>query len=207
MSLLGRFNGWILDVTKGGLNKVHGGRKQRLLGDLTGTVVELGAGTGANFGYYRSDLDLVVIEPNTDFHERLRRSAVEHGRDIEIRTLSGEQLDFPDASVDTIVATLVMCTVDDPAAVAAEIKRVLKPGGRFIFIDHVAAPADTMMRRVQNLVSLPHRTLFEGCRPNRETEATLISAGFELKDMERFRTPLMTGYTRSHIAGIARKPN
>ncbi|MFV2040164.1 MAG: class I SAM-dependent methyltransferase, partial [Acidimicrobiales bacterium] len=195
--------GVLLDASKSYMDKLHGERKTRMLSELTGTVVELGAGTGANFDYYADDVEIIAVEPNEHFHTRLRANAAKAGRTIEIRTLRGEALDLPDNVADAVVATLVLCSVDDPAQVLSEIKRILKPGGRFVFIDHVAAEPGTTRRKAQDRVERPHRWMFDGCYPNRDTEQWLSDAGFNLDDLERFEAGPKMFYIREHIAGSA----
>lgn len=203
MTLRSRVQGCLLDATKGQVNRVLGDHKSRFLGDLSGTVVELGAGTGANWDYYPPDVTIIAVEPNEAFHERLRRSAADAGRTVEIRTLRGEALDLPDDAADAVVATLVLCSVDNPPAVLAEIRRVLRPGGRFVFVEHVAAPSGTGRRRYQDIVAGPHRWVTEGCRTNLRTEQLIREAGFELAEIDRFEHGPPFIYIRDYIAGVA----
>lgn len=200
-NLRSRMHAVLLDASKSYMDKLHGGRKTAMLGELTGTVVELGAGTGANFDYYADNVEIVAVEPNEHFHDRLRANATKAGRTIEIRTLRGEKLGLPDNTADAVVATLVLCSVEDPAQVLNEIKRILKPGGRFVFIDHVGAEPGSPRRRVQDRVARPHRWMFEGCHTNRNTEQLLSDAGFDLDTMEHFNAGSKRFYIYEHIAG------
>ncbi|MDE0801680.1 MAG: class I SAM-dependent methyltransferase, partial [Acidimicrobiales bacterium] len=107
----------------------HGDQLTEVIGGMRGTVVEIGPGAGPNMRYYAPGTSVIAVEPNPNMHAPLRASAAEHGVDLEIRTVQGERIDVDDASVDGVVGTLVLCGVDDPAAVVAEVRRILKPGG------------------------------------------------------------------------------
>ena len=110
------------------VHDVLGDRKAALFADLPGTVVELGAGTGANMRYYPAGTRLIAVEPNPPMHGPLRDAASRHGVDLEIRAVGAEDTGLADGSIDAVVSTLVLCTVDDPAAVVAEVRRILRPG-------------------------------------------------------------------------------
>lgn len=199
----GRFHAWFLSATEDALEKIHGERKRALFADLAGTVVELGPGTGANCRHFPAGCSVIGIEPNVRMHEPLRESARRHGVDFEIRGLRGEQLDLASESADAVVCTLVLCSVDEPESVLAEVHRVLKPGGRFVFIEHVAADPGSWLRRIQDVVQPPWTWCFEGCRPNRETAATLERAGFSKVELEAFRIRSPFFHVAPHIAGVA----
>lgn len=178
-------------------------RKRRLLGELTGTVIEIGAGTGANLSFFQAGVRWVGVDPNP----ATRRSVTEKARrlsiDAQIIEACAEELPFESACADAVVSTLVLCGVPDQGAVLAEILRVLKPGGRFVFLEHVAAEPGTATRRRQRLVRPVWSLLADGCRPDRETWRAIESAGFARVDYERFRLPLPIA--GPHIAGIATK--
>lgn len=185
------------------MHRLYGERKRRLFGALPGTVVELGAGTGANFRYYPPATRVLAVEPDTAKHPALTRHARRHALQLEIVAAGAETLPWADASVDLVVGTLVLCTVDDPAAVVGEIVRVLRPGGRFVFVEHVAASPASGLRRLQDLLERPWCRLFGGCRPNRETWRLLESAGFAQLQLERFRIGWALLPVRPHVAGVA----
>ncbi len=199
----GRFHAWFLSATEEGMHRLYGARKRKLFASLPGSIVEVGAGTGANCRYYESGTSLIAVEPNLRMHERLAANAQHRGVDVEIRGLKGERLDLPSQSADAVVCTLVLCSVDNPAAVVSEIMRVLKPGGRYVFLEHVAAPAGTALRTLQNALQRPWTWWFEGCRPNRETESTLREAGFSALEIDHFRVRSPFVHCAPQIAGVA----
>lgn len=179
-------------------------QKRALFADLHGDVVEIGPGTGANLAYYAPDVRWIGIEPNPYMHPYLRREAERLGHpEWVVRTGSAEKLDLPDASVDALVSTLVLCSVADQRATLAEIRRVLRPGGRFLFIEHVAAPRGTWQRRWQDLIQPLWTPLVDGCHPNRETGSSLLAAGFAQVEMQPFTidAPIVA----PHIVGMAVK--
>ena len=198
-----RFHAWFLETAKGTIDRIHHERKQRLLGSLSGTVVEIGAGTGANFDYFPSNCRLIAAEPNPAMRRRLTTRVVDEGLDVDIRGARGEQLDLDDNTADAVVSTLVLCSVDNVPEVLAEITRVLKPGGRFIFLEHVAAKPDTLVHRVQTTLHRPHEWVFEGCQTNRDLETELTSAGFAFESIERFSVRSPLPQVSPHIAGSA----
>lgn len=202
-----RLRSWIegkaLDSCAKSVHELHGDRIRATIGSMTGTVVEIGPGTGVNMQFYADGVRVVAIEPNPNMHPVLRTRAEEHGVDLEIRTVRGETIDVDDASADHVVGTLVLCGVDDPAAVVAEIRRILKPGGTYFFLEHVAAEPGTMVRRVQDLVFRPHRWFANGCETNRDTAAVIDAAGFGSVDHDLVDPGLSGAYIRPHLVGVA----
>jgi ubiquinone/menaquinone biosynthesis C-methylase UbiE len=199
----GRFNSWFLDLASGDAHRKLGAVRQQVLSNLSGSVVDVGAGNGPMLRYLRPGVTVHAVEPNPYFHRRLRRTAQELGIELVLHTEPGERIDLPDNSVDAAMTSWVLCTVADPAAVLSEVRRVLKPGGRFAFTEHVGAPAGSAVRRVQNLVFRPWRWLFEGCHTNRDIADVIFAAGFssvELRDVV-MATPFVP--MRSQIAGVA----
>jgi len=178
-------------------------RKRALLGDLSGDVLEIGPGTGVNLPYYPSGIRWIGIEPNPFMHPYLKRQAEQLGMQVEIREGRAERLDVPDHSMDAVVSTLVLCSVQVVPGALGEILRVLKPGGRFVFIEHVAAPPGMWLRRVQRWVRPVSRALADGCCPDRETWVAIEKGGFEHLILEHFCVPIPI--TSPHIAGSATK--
>jgi SAM-dependent methyltransferase len=197
------FEAKILDSSAGRMHAQHGRRKADVIGAMTGTVVEIGPGTGVNMRYYAPGVHVIAIEPNPTMHTRLRQRAAEHGVDLEVRALRGEGIDVDDASSDGVVGTLVLCGVDDPHRVVGEVHRVLKPGGTFFFLEHVVAPTGTITRRVQQVVKRPHRWLFNGCEVDRNTTAVLHDAGFAQIEIDAVDIGIAGMYARHHIVGTA----
>lgn len=179
--------------------------KPKLLGTLEGKVIEIGPGSGVNLKYYQDNIHWTGIEPNTFLHQRIGQRASGLGIPTRLLTATAERLDLPDGSVDAVVGTLVLCSVDDQARALSEVLRVLKPGGRYAFIEHVAAPLGTRTRRIQETWTPILRRLPGGCSPNRETPLVIERAGFGAVADERFELPTSFGIALPHIAGTATK--
>jgi SAM-dependent methyltransferase len=178
-------------------------RKRALLGELHGDVLEIGPGTGVNLAYYPRGINWIGIEPNPFMHPSLKREAERLGLRIEIRSGSAEQLEVEDGSVDWVVSTLVLCSVSDLWRSLGEIRRVLRPGGRFVFLEHVAAPSGSGLRRLQRWVRPISKVLADGCCPDREIWIALERGGFGFLRYDRFRVPIPIA--SPHIAGVAAK--
>jgi SAM-dependent methyltransferase len=164
-------------------------------------VLEIGPGTGSNLAYFAPGIRWLGIEPNPHMERYLTREAERLGRAIEVRGGTAERLDLMDASVDAVVSTLVLCSVADQVRALAEVRRVLKPGGRFVFLEHVAAPRGSWLRRAQRAVRPIWRLLGDGCFPDRETWQAIARAGFAEVRLDRFRLPLPI--MAPHIGGWA----
>ena len=183
----GPFNAWLLDALDGYMHRKYGPLKARLFGTVPATVVDLGAGSGANFRYFPPGTLVVAVEPSIHMHARLQRKAKQHGLALELHEAGGETLALPDASIDLVCSSLVLCTVPDPPRVAAEVRRVLRPGGRFVTIEHVAAPSGSGIAALQRAVRRPWRWMFEGCELCNHTTEVLRGAGFREVRIEPFR--------------------
>lgn len=184
-------------------------RKQALLGNLHGAVLEIGPGTGPNLRYYPSDVRWTGVEPNPFMYPHLLQAlqALDWTQDrykIVSGDLHSSRLPVDDESVDAVVGTLVLCSVTNPDESLREIIRVLKPGGKFVFIEHVAAQRRTGLRTIQNLIQPVWSFAGGGCHPNRETWETISRAGFAQVSLEHFHFP-EGGLAGPHIAGIAIK--
>lgn len=198
-----RFNAWFFDAFAGFIDLFIGGVKRPLLADLPPVVVELGAGAGANLKYMEAGTRLIAVEPNPYMHDRLRRRARRHGVEIEIVPSMGEAIALEDDTADLVLVSLVLCTVRQPDRVLDEVRRILRPGGRFLFVEHVAASKGTWRHRLQRAVRRPWRYVFEGCEPDRCTGRTIRSAGFESVDLTDhvMRSPFVPANTL--VAGVA----
>lgn len=169
---------------------------------LAATVVELGSGAGANLRYLPRGIRLIAIEPNVRMHPALRRRAVERGVELDLRGLRGEELDIPTGSVDLVFSSLVLCSVERPEQVIAEVRRILKPGGRFACVEHVVAPEGSPTHAIQQLIRRPWKWLFEGCELCRDTAATLRSSGFSRVDVQSLVLPTIFIPIRHQIAAM-----
>ena len=166
-------------------------------------VVELGSGVGANLRYLRPGATLVAIEPNPHMHPRLRAARDRTGVHLELHDRGAERTGLPDHCADSVISSLVLCSVTNPAEVLAEIRRILRPGGTYRFVEHVAAPTGTATRALQRALRRPWAWTFEGCSCERDLESVIRAAGFASVDIEPYRlhTPLVPFNT--HIAGTA----
>lgn len=182
--------------------------RSRLLSQAQGRTVEIGAGTGVNVVHYPEAVtELVLTEPDRHMAAKLRRKLEESGRAADVVEASGESLPFGDASFATVVATLVLCSAPEPAAVLDEIARVLEPGGRFLFLEHVRSE-DPGLARWQDRVSPVTNYLFCGCHPNRATLTTIERSRLEVEHVEHGELPKKATlpFERPMIRGAARKP-
>jgi len=179
--------------------------RRELLTGARGRVLELGAGTGLNLELYPHEgLDsLTLTEPDPHMYKQLRQRAAKVCAGADLVQAGAEQLPFEDDSFDTAAVTLVLCTVPDQPAALKEISRVLAPGGRLLFLEHVRA-SQPNLARWQDRLEKPWRFLGDGCHCNRDTEAGLRSAGFELGEVERPQLPKAPPIVRPMVRGTAR---
>ena len=188
-----------------------GQRRDEIVGRAHGRTLELGAGTGLNLARYGPGVKaLVLTEPFEPMARRLRdKVAAGEGPPAEVIETSAERLPFDDAGFDTVVATLVLCTIPDPERALSEVARVLKPDGRLLFIEHVRADTPGLAR-AQDLLHGPWYFLGHGCHDNRDTLATIRSSGLEIDDLQRGEIeeappivrPMVWGSARPHAAGV-----
>ncbi|HWS82458.1 MAG TPA: class I SAM-dependent methyltransferase [Rubrobacter sp.] len=178
-----------------------GARRRRLLAGARGAVLEIGGGTGANLAHYRNVDRVTIAEPDPFMRSRIGPKLEDARVPVEVSAAGAEALPFPDGSFDTVVSTLVLCTVPDQAAALDEVRRILRPGGRLLFIEHVRAAGS--MARWQDRLEPLWRRLFGGCHPNRDTVAAIEEAGFEIETFESFYPPDPLSVLTPHVQGSA----
>ncbi|MGY1708798.1 methyltransferase domain-containing protein [Geodermatophilus sp. SYSU D00758] len=185
------------------------GHRRRLLAGLSGRVLEVGAGSGADFPHYPAAVtEVVAVEPEPHLRELARRAAASAPVPVTVVAGTAEHLPAADGSFDAAVCALVLCSVPDQRAALAELRRVLRPGGRLVFWEHVRAGTPGAAR-VQDVLD---RTLWPrlagGCHTGRDTAAAVSAAGFRLETVERFRWPdtRLPGPTAPHVLGSAVRP-
>jgi ubiquinone/menaquinone biosynthesis C-methylase UbiE len=180
-----------------------GDLRRALLADARGRVVEIGAGTGVNLDLYGDGIDdLTLVEPDPHMGAKLRERL--RGREDRAHLVAApaEALPFPDDTFDTAVATLVLCTVPDPTAAIGELSRVLKPGGRLLFMEHVRSD-DPGSARWQDRLEKPWRFMADGCYCNRDTEANLRASSFTVESVDHGTFPKSVPIVRPLISGTA----
>jgi SAM-dependent methyltransferase len=178
--------------------------RRELLAQARGRVLELGAGTGLNLELYPHEgLDsLTVTEPDPHMFKQLRTRAKEACPGADLLQAGAEVLPFADDSFDTVVVTLVLCTVPDPNASLTEIKRVLEPGGQLLFLEHVRSH-EPGLAKWQDRLEGPWKFLADGCRCNRDTVAAIGAAGFELEEVAQGELPKLPPLVRPLVTGSA----
>lgn len=190
--------------------EAHGALEHRreLLAHTSGTILEVGAGTGANFSHYPQQVrHVIAVEPEPRLRAIAERAATQAAVPVEVREGEAGALPVPDGSVDGVVASLVLCTLPDVPRALAEMRRILRPGGRLHFYEHVKASEHRLARR-QRILNVIWPIIGGGCSLTRDTEQAIIDAGFELETVRRFDF-LVNGRTTPsspNIIGIARTP-
>jgi ubiquinone/menaquinone biosynthesis C-methylase UbiE len=179
-----------------------------LLRGLSGSVLEIGAGTGLNLPYYpKSVTRLVLSEPDPFMRRKLEEKVrAAHREGVEIVDASLERLPMPDASFHAVVGTLVLCSVPRVDAALAEIRRVLKPGGRFVFLEHVAAEGLPRRLRWQRIVEPFWKRVSGNCHLTRRTESAIIESGFTVGEVKRESMRKAWPLVRRTIRGVAVNP-
>jgi len=177
--------------------------RAELLAHARGRVLEIGAGTGFNAEHYPEAVEeLVISEPSPAMLRRAERRAAETRRRVRAVRASAESLPFEDASFDTVVSTFVLCSVNDQAQALGEIRRVLKPDGRLLFIEHVRSD-DERVARWQDRLERPWGVVAFGCHPNRRTREGIEAVGFRFEAIEPGELPRSPQLVRPMISGRA----
>lgn len=186
----------------------HGLRDVRseLVGQSKGRVVELGAGTGLNLRYYPENVsELLLTEPDPHMAARLRKRVGFLSLDASVVEAPAERLPFADASVDTVVSTLVLCTVENPDQALAEVVRVLRPGGSLLFVEHVRS-SSPRAQRWQDRLNTPWSWYACGCHCNRDTLAAIRTASLQIGELSHNRLRWISPVVRPLLVGSASLP-
>ncbi len=193
------------------IEKVYFKVKKRLFSQINkkDKVLEIGPGTGVNFKYYPIGLHLTVVEPNVLLHEPLRKNALRNKIKLGIVRSASEKLPFDDLSFDFVVSTLVLCSVHDVKNSLFEVRRVLKKGGKFLFIEHVLDKSRSFRRGIQHILAYSPWMFFgDNCHPNRIIADIILKSGFSNARIRRYYQNglgFMGWGIKSHIAGEAVK--
>jgi ubiquinone/menaquinone biosynthesis C-methylase UbiE len=181
-----------------------GEHRRALLAEAAGDVLEIGAGTGANLAHYGMDVEtLTLTEPEKPMARRLEKRILERRPDAKLLRAPAEDLPFEDDSFDTVVTTLVLCTVDDLPRALREVRRVLRPGGRLLFIEHVRSDDDKLARMQDRMMPVNVR-VGHGCHCNRPTLECIRKAGFDVTAISHDMLKHVPPYIRPLIVGEAR---
>jgi ubiquinone/menaquinone biosynthesis C-methylase UbiE len=179
--------------------------RRETLSRASGRTIDLGAGTGVNRDLFPASVtELVMVEPSPHMLAKLRAKVAE-GAGVKIVQASAQDLPFEDDSFDTAVFTLVLCTVPDPAAALAEAARVLKPGGKLLFVEHVRA-RDPRLATWQDRLETPWKLFGDGCHCNRDTVATIEASPFGVDELESAALPKAPPIVRPLVRGVASLP-
>jgi ubiquinone/menaquinone biosynthesis C-methylase UbiE len=177
-------------------------RRRELLADARGRVLEVGAGTGINLEHYAEGIEeLVLVEPEPAMVRKLEQRLRELGREARIVEAEAEALPFPDGCFDAVVSTLVLCNVRNPQSALRELRRVLRPGGSFLFLEHVRSD-DPRTARLQDRINPVWRFVANGCNCNRRT-LSLIEGSFSVDEVERGVIPEAPRIVRPLVSGRA----
>ena len=165
-------------------------QRARLAEAATGRVLEIGTGTGLNLSHFTQATEVVAIDPDPHMLKRAARRVSQAPCPVRLEVLAGESMPFPSEDFDTVVISLTLCTIPDPAEALLEAGRVLKPGGSLIFLEHVRSPRPSTAR-FQDFITPYWRRIAGGCHTNRETLDTIAANGFEITSLWRSKSGSM----------------
>lgn len=180
-------------------------KKQRslLLADVSGDILEIGFGTGLNLEFYPDHVrKITAIDPNAGMNRVAQENIKRSGIEVETKILSSENLPIEDNTYDSVVCTWTLCSIPDAAAALREVRRVLRPGGRFFFVEHGLAP-DPAVQKWQHRLTPIQKVIGDGCHLNRPIDAMITGEGFTLAEMETFYMPKAPRFAGHMFRGIA----
>jgi ubiquinone/menaquinone biosynthesis C-methylase UbiE len=177
--------------------------RRELLAHATGDVLEVGFGTGLNLPYYPPHVRKVTaVDPNVGMYRRARRRIKQAGVEVDHRVLGGERLPFEDGAFDCVVSTFTLCTIGEVARALREVYRVLKAGGKFLFLEHGISPHSSV-QRWQHRLNWLHMRLADGCHLDRDIRALVTAQPFASLKIDEFyieKTPRTHGYMYRGVA-------
>lgn len=157
--------------------------RKSLIGKVEGKVLEIGSGTGANFPFYKKETTVSAVEPNLMMAKRSQKRINEAKASVKLYLVGAEKLPFPDNSFDTAISTLVFCTIPNPLKAFQELRRVLKPGGKLLLLEHVKMD-QPLLAAAQDVLTPLWKRLCDGCRLNRNTLEDVTKSGFDVTNVE-----------------------
>jgi ubiquinone/menaquinone biosynthesis C-methylase UbiE len=179
--------------------------RRKCLAGVTGTVLEVGFGSGHNVPFYPHAVEkLIAVDPSTEGAKLAKKRIAQARFPVEYLPLEGEKLAASDASFDSVVSTFTLCTIPDPAVALAQMLRVLKPGGRFFFVEH-GRSGDPNVQRWQDRLNGIQKALVGGCNINRDIERLVLDAGFEFDQIEKYYVKGQPKVSAFLTRGIARR--
>ncbi|MVU83848.1 methyltransferase domain-containing protein [Nocardia sp. ET3-3] len=182
---------------------LYGRIRTESMSHAEGRLLIIGIGPGNDLKYLPPEVaSITAVEPDPVMRRMAERKAQRLGLSAEILDAAGERLPFPDASFDSVLCGLVLCSVDDPAATLAEVRRVLTPDGKLIVLEHVRG--EGLMARFQDGIARPWSAFASGCQPNRHTAAAIAAAGFDTTDLRSHLVWPLPPPMTPHLSGVAR---
>lgn len=177
--------------------------RKNLLSDADGNILEIGFGTGMNLPFYPDHVrGITVVEPNEGMNPKARKRVESSGIHVDFQSMSADSLPFPDCTFESVVSTFTVCSIENVDQALAEIKRVLKQGGRFFFLEHGLSP-DPNVEKWQNRLNSINNTFADGCNLNRDIKTLIESTELNISKLENFyleKTPRFAGYLYNGVA-------